>query len=139
MLRTRRLSFVMGLAVAWGLVVGCGSAAPTWSSGTTITEFAPGAVEGVVLASPACPVVQPDKPCPPAPVGHVTVEVRLGGEVVAAGKTDGNGRFRLACPRGRVTVVARDADGLGDETRREVAVRPGETTTVTLRLDIGIR
>ncbi|MBA2774327.1 MAG: carboxypeptidase regulatory-like domain-containing protein [Nocardioidaceae bacterium] len=139
MLRTRRLSFVLGLAVALGLVVSCGTDVSTRPSGTTITRYAPGAVEGVVLASPACPVEQPHKPCPPAPLGHVTVKVMLGGETVGAGKTDAHGRFRFACAPGRATVVARDDDGHGAEVSRQVVVRTGETTTVTLPLDIGIR
>lgn len=139
MVKVNHSAFVIALAGAALLIGGCGDLDPSSTTGTTITEYVPGYVEGVVVASPACPVVGPGMPCPPRPIGDVTVEVSQGGTVVVTGKTDTDGRFRLACREGDAVVVASDDNGLGGEVSRKVVVTSGETTQVKLPLDIGIR
>ncbi len=96
-------------------------------------------VTGSVLESPSCPVQLPESPCPPPPVEGVVVQLLRGDSVVADGRTDARGAFRLSAPPGAYVVRTTVADGYHSEASRPVELTAGGTVSVTLLLDTGIR
>jgi hypothetical protein len=60
--------------------------------------------------------------------------------VVASGRTDAEGRLELSVPPGKYVVTAGEVEGLfGQPATVGVSISAGETTSVTLEYDTGIR
>lgn len=124
-----RLLTVVTVCLAAALLAACGSDEP--APAATVT--------GQVLSGPSCPVETEESPCPPTPVSGVVVQVLQGGDVVATATTDSDGAFTVTAPPGESLVKASATEGLPSEDSKEVDLVAGETTTVKLLLDSGIR
>ncbi len=135
----------------WRLSVHVGepSAAPTTTTttatATTATADLESEVRGTVVFSPTCPVerVPPDPACAPRP-GAATVELaRLDGTVVARYPAGPDGIFNIRVAPGTYTVLASASlSGIGGGCQAdpaEVTTGPGESTTITVTCDTGIR
>ena len=126
---SRPAAWLMALAVACLPLAACSD-----------DEAAPEAtVTGRVMLGPTCPVETQASPCPPAFAAAATVEVLQDGDVVSTGLTDAAGTFTLRAPAGLSVVHAIATKGLPSEESKEVELTAGETTTVDLQLDTGIR
>ena len=95
---------------------------------------------GQVLRGPIEPVCRVDLGCSDEPFA-AGFTVALDGRVVAAFRSDTEGRFLIHLRPGNYTVIpGGDAPILFPERQtRSVAVEPGELTEVTLLFDTGIR
>lgn len=130
-----RASVVVAISL---LLVACAPASPT-------TPVATGELEVTVVAGPVCPVetLPPDPACAPRPVpdARVLVSPGDGREVlVAEATTDEDGIARLELPPGDYIVSGGEVDGLfGLPSPTTATVVAGETTSVTLAYDTGIR
>jgi hypothetical protein len=129
MLRT----FFLGAAVL-AVLTACDAPAPA----------ADATLEIQALAGPTCPVETdpPDPNCAPRPVAEAPIVVTQadGGQVVAQGVTDGEGRLTLAVPAGDLVVTAGAVEGLmAAPAPMTASVAAGETSEVELLYDTGIR
>lgn len=105
----------------------------------------PGTLAVTALAGPVCPVETnpPDPDCAPRSVAGVQVVVSPADGrdmVVASGTTDADGMLHLSLAAGDYLVAAGEAEGLfGRPEAVAVTVAAGDTTSVTLDYDTGIR
>lgn len=117
------------------LLAGCGEAGPAKASSGVV---------GQVHLGPRCAVEQADEPCADQPAVNalVTVSEQLPGEayaagkVVASGRTDADGAFRISVPPGEYVVTA-DA-GMSCELM-DARVSQGAYAQVDIPCDTGIR
>jgi hypothetical protein len=120
----------------------------TQSEGTTQPAAAPqastfGMISGSVVAGPTCPVETIENPCPPKPVPGRDVSIQTpNGTEVAHSVTDGSGLFTVRLAAG--VYVIRVVTGVGllgmeQVTPGDVTVVAGQTTTIQIELDTGIR
>jgi hypothetical protein len=58
---------------------------------------------------------------------------------VTTARTDSAGNFRIAVAPGAYTIVATSAGGYRSTAQRQVSVQAGQTMTVDLVVDTGIR
>jgi hypothetical protein len=123
---------LLGVSV---LLAACGQSASVAAAQGTLT--------GDVEASPTCPVEQVGKPCPPAPVPNREVQVLdASGKVAASTKTDVRGHFSLAIAAGEYVVkvaIVSGQIGMRQTTPGNVTITAGQTATITIVLDTGIR
>ena len=96
------------------------------------------------LAGPTCPVETdpPDPNCAPRPVPGAPIVVTQadGGQIVAQGETDGEGRLTLVVPAGDLVVTAEAVEGLmAAPAPMAVSVSAGGTSEIELDYDTGIR
>jgi hypothetical protein len=124
-----RLRLVLVAAGLTLLACGSSAAAPRRASGT---------VSGRVLSAPSCPVERAGSPCPPRPVVGATVVALRASHVVASTHTGANGHYVLHLTPGHYLIRATNP-GIGSTAQHPASVRPGETTTVRLVVDSGIR
>jgi hypothetical protein len=97
-------------------------------------------VRGVIVAGPQCPVEQLGSPCPDQPFPGTVRATALDGSVVAEVESDGEGRFRMPLdPGSYVLAVVIAGGGPPTATPQPVRVDEGRFTSVTLRVDTGIR
>jgi hypothetical protein len=131
----RCLPLLALLAIA---AIGCGVSGAGGTSAST-----QGTLVGKVVAAPTCPVERAEQPCQPVPVAHREVRIQTpGGTVVARVTTDAQGRFSATLAPGAYVVrvaIVRGQVGLRQLSPGDVTVRAGETTSVTIMLDTGIR
>ena len=74
------------------------------------------------------------------PLPGIEFVVRKDNGVVAAFKTDDEGRFRISLPPGRYTVSRKDwQSAVGSYGPFEVDIKAGEVKTVQWNCDTGIR
>lgn len=115
---------------------------------TPVPSTPPGAtgeLEVTVVAGPVCPVetVPPDPACAPRPVpgAPVLVSPADGRDIlVAEGTTDEDGFVRLDLAAGDYIVSGGEVDGFfGRPEPVTVTIAGGETTSVMLAYDTGIR
>lgn len=117
------------------LLVGC--APPPFAEDGTLAV--------VVAAGPVCPIEQdpPDPECEPRPVAGARILVQPGdGRDMLVGEvtTDEDGHASLELPPGDYLVAALEVNGLmGSPELASVTVVEGETVTLTLLYDTGIR
>ena len=104
-----------------------------------------GRLEMQVVAGPVCPVEQdpPDPSCDPRPVEGARIFVQPGdGRDILVGEatTDADGHAAIELPPGDYVVIGGEVDGLmGLPEPTTVTIAPGETLTITLAYDTGIR
>lgn len=94
-------------------------------------------------AGPTCPVEQSGNPCPPDwPVETSLRLERADGTVVAKGRSNSNGNFRIAAPPGKYRLVADDyvtiGPGSGCQTV-DVLVETNRFAYADMSCDSGIR
>ena len=116
------------------LLAGCDGPAPA----------ADATLQVEALAGPTCPVETdpPDPDCAPRPVADAPIVVTSadGGQVVAEGGTDANGRLTLGLPAGDYLVTAGPVEGLmAAPAPVPVSVSVGESSEIQLAYDTGIR
>jgi hypothetical protein len=116
-------------------VSACGSEQPAASLSS--------GVFGRVSLGPTCPVETPDQPCPDRPAADVRVVVTelpadasSTGALVAAGRTDAKGDFRIALAPDHYLMTAEA--GMSCKPV-EIRVTQGRFTVVELACDTGIR
>lgn len=149
--RSRLLAPLATLLVIGALLAGCTSVGGGGTTGTT------GVISGVVMAGPTCGAEPAGSPaaCGPKPVAGKTVNIISvsatatvtisqppSGPVIASATTDSQGRFSVNVPPGSyVVVVAPPSSGFSMRQTNLplVAVAAGQTTSVTVELDTGIR
>lgn len=111
----------------------------------TPTAGGAGAIEVEVVAGPVCPVEQepPDPNCAPRPVEGARIFVQPGdGRDILVGEatTDVDGNASIEIAPGDYIVVGGQVDGLmGLPEPTTVSVAAGQTATITLTYDTGIR
>lgn len=120
------------------LAVGCLPATPTPPAAT-------GTLRVEVVAGPVCPVEQQpaDPDCEPRPVQGARIFVQPGDGrdiPVAEATTDERGHASIELAAGDYLLAGGDVDGLmGRPDPATVTVSAGQTVTVTLTYDTGIR
>lgn len=92
----------------------------------------------MVLIGPQCPVEQAGSPCPDRPLSTELTFVR-NGEVVARVTSKADGSFRVNLEPGTYQIEARALSVAQSLKPMEATVRAGVYTTVTVRIDSGIR
>jgi hypothetical protein len=122
-----------GVVVAWAilLLAACGASSPVAGPMSSVV--------GRVLSAPSCPVQRQGVPCPPRPVRGAAVAVLRGGGVIASTRTSASGRFSLRVVAGRYQVRATNVGPLATTASKVVTVRAGQTVSVRLIVDSGIR
>lgn len=132
---TGRLAGSSGVLVGVGLLLaGCGSGSGAAPSDT--------GVAGRTVVDVGCPVQRADTGCPQRPVrAKITVTRPDATDVVAAGDTDAQGRFRIALPAG--TYVLHPVNAANAALPRAAAVRvtvqAGGMRQVVISFDSGVR
>ena len=120
-----------------------GTATPPVGTATPPVGTAQGTLHGTVVTGPTCPVERAEDPCPPKPVPGREVKIASpAGRVVATVTTDGQGHFQVVLAPGNYTVFVvgtAQALGSGRAATVQATVRAGQTTSVTIALDTGIR
>lgn len=98
-------------------------------------------IEGVVTIGPQCPVVRKGVPCPDLPYAATLAVVDAAGREVAVVMSDDDGRYRVALPPGRYTIVPRSPGDsqLPFASPIEVTVAAGAFTKADVAYDSGIR
>jgi hypothetical protein len=120
------------------LVVGCLPATPTPSAAT-------GTIRVEVVAGPVCPVEQepPDPHCKPRPVAGARIFVQPGDGrdiLVAEATADEGGMATIEIAPGGYIIVGGEVEGLmGRPDPTTVTVSAGQTVSITLAYDTGIR
>lgn len=107
------------------LLSACGSVTPPAAAGT---------VTGTVTAAPCSPVVRlpTPTPCPPSP--NVTVD--FGGTRAVS---DASGVYRIELPPGTYAISVTSGARHVPATPGQVTVAAGQTVTLNLTFDSGIR
>lgn len=132
----------MRIALLLMLIALAGLAAACSSGDSTPTPERTGVVQGTVwfVGAPCPPRATPGPPCDgPYPNYELRI-LRVSDESVAAvHRTDENGRYMAVLPEGRYMVRTRA--GVAADTYEETrfTVHPGETLTLQLTVDTGIR
>lgn len=104
-----------------------------------------GSIEVAVAAGPVCPVEQepPDPNCAPRPVEGARIFVQPGdGRDIMVGEaiTDAGGVATITIAPGDYVVIGGEVEGLmGRPEPVVVTVAAGQTVTITLSYDTGIR
>jgi hypothetical protein len=145
----RILMIATTVAVLIGACIGPSSTpsrpSPTGPSPTSSSTPAIGGtgIAGRAAAGPVCPVETnpPDPSCAPRPVAGAVIVIRdAAGADRARTTTAADGTFFAALPAGAYVVEAQPAEGLmGTPSPMNVTVDAGETTSVELSYDTGIR
>ena len=117
---------------------------PAGSGGQQMPPSGPqGALSVDVVAGPTCPVEQAEDPCPPAKVTDRSVTISTpAGAVVATVTTDAKGHFTIVLAPGDYVIqvaIVPGAPGMRQDSPGNVTVVAGQTTTVEITLDTGIR
>lgn len=116
---------------------------PTQQSTRTAVPAHQGILAVTVLTSPACPGPQAaDRPCPPRPASKVQVQIELtSGNVVMTATTDQAGQLNSTLAPGNYLLSVQHAapSMIGKQQNTSVTIREGQTTTVRIVIDSGIR
>jgi hypothetical protein len=123
-----RIALVLLTLVAAGCASSARSGAP-----------AKGAVRGVVLSAPSCPVERAASPCPPRPLAQATVVLVAANDAQVEATAGPDGRFTVTIAPGPYEVTARNTGALPTTAHARVTVSPGATASVRLVVDSGIR
>jgi len=121
------------------ILTACGAGRGNSGTPTTSTTVGSG-VEGMVSASPTCPVERADQPCPPRPVQTEVRVVRGDGSVAARGHSGTDGKFRVEVSAGHYRLEADYPSGPGRGCSAvDVTVEAGRFTHADIDCDTGIR
>lgn len=135
----RRSALLLGLLGCLSMILAACESLPT------LTATGTGTIDVRAVAGPVCPVERqpPDPACAPRPVEGARILVQPGDGrdiVVGEATTDADGHGSVALPPGEYFVFGLDVEGLmGRPEPVTVSVEPGETVTVDLVYDTGIR
>lgn len=148
--RSRILPNLFAILALGAILTGCGVSSGASGAGTAT-------ISGVVMAGPTCGAEPAGSPgaCAPRPVPNRTVNIisissaatiTTGqfptGPIVASATTDAQGHFDVRVPPGQYVAIA-PPTGTGAFMRQtnipRVTVAAGQTATVTINLDTGIR
>jgi hypothetical protein len=100
----------------------------------------PSGIEGVAVADPQCPIVEPGAACPPAPVSREVAVVAEDGRELTRFRSADDGSFRVSLPPGAYTLREVVAGGQPPSLKPvSVTVPPGDYVHVVLLFDTGIR
>ena len=132
-MRLRRFWPALAISVALALAA-CTQIGPGGPQGTLV---------GDVVAGPTGPVEKAGNPCPPRPVPNRQVTIETSAGVIAAtATTDAQGHFSVHLAPGhyvvRVAIIPGQV-GLRQVTPGDVTIVAGQTATITIMLDTGIR
>lgn len=149
--RTHMLASLAAMIAICALLAACTSVGPGGTSGNT------GVISGVVMAGPTCGAEPAGSPgaCGPRPVpgktvsiisvsatATVTIAQPPTAPVIATATTDSQGQFSINVPPGSYVVLV-TPPSTGFSMRQTnlplVAVAAGQTVSVTVNLDTGIR
>ena len=131
--RPRRNAVLRSTLLAATLaVIGCGS-------NSLLGPEAEQGVEGVALIGPQCPVQSEAIPCPDLPHSATIEVVEAEGGWVTRVRTGSDGRFRIGLEPGRYRLLPLSGDPFPVATNVEVDVSKGAWSSVTVRVDTGIR
>lgn len=119
------------LIVVTELIVACGSQRPAAGPPASL-------VTGTVAAGPVFPVARPGMPAT-RPVPGATVQALRDNQVIATACTDETGRYQLRLQPGSYLIRAQSDRYLSRQTSKTVTLSGGQTLTVNLVLDTGIR
>jgi hypothetical protein len=126
-----------------GAATPAGTTAPPPTATPATPAPGTGTISGVAHAGPTCPVAKypPDPACADKPVAGVAIVVTdLSGTIVTTATTDADGRFSVAVPPGRYTVLPQPREGLMRTPAPEsVAVVAGTSVVLDFAYDTGIR
>jgi hypothetical protein len=95
-------------------------------------------IAGTVMVGPTCPVERPESPCPDRPYATKLTFWR-GGSQVAETESAADGRFFVALPPGRYTIVVESPGPLPHCGEQVADVVEGQLTRVQMTCDSGIR
>lgn len=152
---------LLAVACALVLLAGCGalSGAPNANATPNATGTAAsaspsatisnpqnaqrGTLSGQIVAGPTCPVERADDPCPDKPVPNraLVIRAKVNGATTNL-VSDAQGRFSLALPTGAYIVSVAAGPGMigmRQVTSGDVVVIGGQTVTLKIVLDTGIR
>jgi hypothetical protein len=101
-------------------------------------------VQGVTMVGPTCPVQPDTAACPDQPFAKANLTVTRQGSatVVATGRSDADGYFRIPLAPGAYTLHPANPAGTAvppSAPARAFLVHPDAYTQLTLRFDSGIR
>jgi hypothetical protein len=100
-------------------------------------------IQGTVTSGPTCPVESVENPCPPRPVADREVDLQTqAGSTAAKTTTDTAGHYRFNTDAGSYVVYVRIVQGevgMRQITSGNVTVAAGQTVTLDIVLDTGIR
>lgn len=133
----RRSAYLCFLLLVIGVAASACGASGAGTSGPR------GTLAGVVVAGPTCPVAAAGHPCPPKAVPGRQVQIETpSGSVVATATTDAQGHFSATLPPGsyivRVAIIPGQI-GMSQPTPGQITVVAGQTATIMIELDTGIR
>lgn len=146
----RIASLIMGGALAGALLLtlaacvagGPGAVPYDGTSATSTATQTQGILDGVVEASPTCPVETVPQTCPPKPVPDRVVLIETtGGTVITKVTTDQQGRFVITLAPGSYKLqIAQGAAPYPIQRKPlSVTIVAGQTVQVQIELDSGIR
>jgi len=124
--------------ILWGIVLTAGCLQVGDSGGNE------GILQGKVSIGPICPVERPGVTCEPPPEAYAARKVVVYGEdgttLVKVVAIDATGQYRTSLPPGTYVVDINRAgiDRSGD-VPKTVMIRAGETVTLDIDIDTGIR
>lgn len=117
-----------------------GDAATTARAGSrTTVPVTESGIEGTVTIGPTCPVQRIDSPCPDRPYEATIVVLDSGRHLVAEGRSDAQGTFRVPLPPGTYTLSPQSLAALPYAAEQTVTVSPGRFASVHIQFDSGIR
>jgi carboxypeptidase family protein len=129
----RRISLILiGLSLS---LSACADAGTVGTSGNGAAG-----ILGKVLLGPMCPVQQVGSPCPDRPIKADITVTASDGKVIATGRSDEDGTYRISLAPGSYTVTAKQpSEGFGFGKPITVRVRADTYVRLNLLVDSGIR
>jgi hypothetical protein len=113
------------------LIAACGTQHPAAAPPTSV-------VTGTVSAGPVSPLARPGVPTA-AVVRGTTVEALSGSQVIATTRTDQAGRYEFELQPGTYLIRAQSDKYISKEKSETVTLSQGQSLTVNLVFDTGIR
>ena len=126
------------------LMVACADSRMATPTATTTRTSEVGILQGKVTIGPICPVESKDHPCEPPPslfTSHKLVILNEKGEQVVQVAISGTGDYKTELNAGTYSVdfTPRDIGLPGAFHPLDVEVTAGQTTTLDIHIDTGIR
>jgi hypothetical protein len=126
------------------LILACADSHITSPAATAARNGSAGILQGKVTIGPLCPVESKDQPCEPSPslfTSHKLVILNQKGEQVVQVDISGSGDYKTELNSGSYSVdyTPRDIGIPGSFHPPSIEVNAGETTTLDIHIDTGIR